>query len=82
MVTALCPPNNNQVSYAPHLGTLQMFTLRNEPSLLGALLFPRPAVLPGVQAGGAAALQRQDGAGDQGAPSNGPRVLHAFGRKP
>ncbi|XP_065775985.1 inactive serine/threonine-protein kinase PLK5 [Muntiacus reevesi] len=30
-----------QVSYVPHLGKLQMFTLRNVPSLLGALLFPR-----------------------------------------
>lgn len=35
------PPNNSQVSYAPQLGKLQMFTLRNVPSLLGALLFPR-----------------------------------------
>ncbi|ELR60201.1 Serine/threonine-protein kinase PLK5, partial [Bos mutus] len=68
---ALHPPGG-KVSYAPHLEKLQMFTLRNEPRLLGALLFPRAAVLPGVQAGGAAALQRWDGAGDQGAPSNGP----------
>lgn len=35
------PLNNSQVSYVPHSGKLQMFTLRNVPSLLGALLFPR-----------------------------------------
>ncbi|KAB0387099.1 hypothetical protein FD755_002055 [Muntiacus reevesi] len=33
--------NRVLVSYVPHLGKLQMFTLRNVPSLLGALLFPR-----------------------------------------